>query len=300
MPAYHKILKKITTMDWIKNEELRLKTKRTFFKQGTCSRTFSHIINREYKNPKPTHEHALDPLAGGIAQQGYQCGMLWGAAMGAGTESYRRFKSPGVATGMAIQATQKIHESFLEHAKSPDCAIITNTEWNKRFSILKYMVTGKMVTCFKLAGRWAPAALKAAEEGLAIGQSDVPANTISCASETIRRMGGTEEEAVMVAGFAGGLGLSGNACGALSAAIWINTHTRVKNETYKYSLTDSEIDKIFKAFYAVTDYEMDCWQICGRKFNSVSDHSEFIRNGGCKDVIDALANQQSVELQHPK
>ena len=30
----------------------------------------------------------------------------------------------------------------------------------------------------------------------------------------------------MVAGFAGGLGLSGNGCGALAAAVWMNALTR--------------------------------------------------------------------------
>jgi len=42
---------------------------------------------------------------------------------------------------------------------------------------------------------------------------------MSCASEVVRRMGGRDEERVMVSGFAGGLGLSGNGRGALSAAI---------------------------------------------------------------------------------
>lgn len=280
-------------MNWIKNEEVRLKTKRTFFKQGTCSRTFFHILNREYGSPRPTHENALDPLAGGIAQQGYQCGMLWGAAMGAGAESYRRFKNPGVAVGMAILATQKIQESFIEHAKSADCMDITNTDWNKKFSILKFLITGKMVTCFKLAGRWAPAALQAAEEGLAKDQSELPEKSVSCASEVIRQLGGSEEEAVMVAGFAGGLGLSGNGCGALAAAIWQSTHTRVKNNDYNYSLTDPEIEKIFTAFYSVTDYEMECSQICGRKFASIADHTEFLRNGGCRKLIEALGSQKT-------
>ena len=34
-------------------------------------------------------------------------------------------------------------------------------------------------------------------------------------------MGGSADEAVMVAGFGGGMGLSGNACGALAAAVWM-------------------------------------------------------------------------------
>lgn len=74
-------------MNLFKREHLKLRTKRTFLKQGICSRTFFHILNREYSNPKPIHEHAIDPLAGGIAQHGYHCGMLWGTAMGAGAES---------------------------------------------------------------------------------------------------------------------------------------------------------------------------------------------------------------------
>jgi hypothetical protein len=277
-------------MNLIKREHLKLKTKRTFLKQGTCSRTFFHILNREFKNPKPIHEQAVDPLAGGIAQNGYQCGMLWGATLGVGNESYRRITNPNIAIGVAIRTTQKIHESFVEYAKSPNCEEITNTVWKKRFSILKYMITGKMVTCFKLAGRWAPFAIKVTKEGLAQDQSDLPTNTTSCASETIRRMGGSEEEAVMVAGFAGGIGLSGNACGALAATIWKSTLERVKSNTYKYSISDPKIEKIINAFYSVTDYEMECSKICGRKFANVAEHSDYIRNGGCEKVISMLAN----------
>ena len=46
-------------------------------------------------------------------------------------------------------------------------------------------------------------------------------------------MGGTEEESIMVAGFAGGIGLSGNACGALSAAIWYKMLGWAKNNPDK-------------------------------------------------------------------
>lgn len=42
---------------------------------GTCSRTFFYIINREFGFPHENEERAADPLAGGIVQQGYQCGM---------------------------------------------------------------------------------------------------------------------------------------------------------------------------------------------------------------------------------
>ena len=52
--------------------------KDVFKKCGTCSRTFAHILNREFGHPKEDEERAMNPLAGGIMNQGHQCGMIWG------------------------------------------------------------------------------------------------------------------------------------------------------------------------------------------------------------------------------
>ena len=63
----------------------------------------------------------------------------------------------------------------------------------------------------------------AAGEGLAGAMTGLPGRPLSCASEVAGKMGASDEEMTMVAGFAGGIGLSGNACGALGAAIWMKT-----------------------------------------------------------------------------
>jgi len=47
---------------------------KVFRKLRTCSRTFFHILNREFGHPKELEELAADSLAGGILQQGQQCG----------------------------------------------------------------------------------------------------------------------------------------------------------------------------------------------------------------------------------
>lgn len=101
-------------------------------------------------------------------------------------------------------------------------------------------------------------------------------------------MGGTDEEMIMVAGLAGGIGLSGNACGALGAAIWMNTLQRIKHGTFKSSLTDPESEKILNAFLEVTNYEMECHKICGKQFKTVEEHTDYIRNGGCQKLIETL------------
>jgi len=102
-------------------------------------------------------------------------------------------------------------------------------------------------------------------------------------------MGAREEHMLMVAGFAGGLGLSGNACGALSAAIWLNTLQWDKTHTKKSNYPNPMADKTLNAFFSETDYEFKCSDICGANFNSIEEHSEFIKNGGCEKLINVLA-----------
>ena len=83
--------------------------------------------------------------------------------------------------------------------------------------------------------------------------TDLPNVPISCASEVAKRMGASDEEMVMVAGFAGGIGLSGNACGALAAAVWMNTLRLVQKAPLEILLPILIIrytKNILKKFYA--------------------------------------------------
>lgn len=264
-------------------------TKRVFLKKGTCSTTLFHILNREFGYPLETEERAADPLAGGIMQQGYQCGMLWGSSLAVGAESFRRSNDRGQAISMAITATQHLMESFSNRAKSVDCSDITNADFKSKLSMAKYMLSGKFISCFKLADKWAPEAVQSATQGLSHEQTDLPQLPISCASEVAKKMGASDEEMVMVAGFAGGLGLSGNACGALGAAIWMNTLAWCRKQTGKSAMSNPNAEKTLEAFFGATDYEFLCHKISGQRFKTIDDHTEFIKNGGCDKLINVLA-----------
>ncbi len=276
-------------MGKIASERVKLKAKRTFMKKGTCSRTFFYILNREFGHSREDEEKAVDPLAGGILQQGYQCGMLWGASMAVGAEAIRRNTNPDQATALAILATQQVMDSFVDRTETIECEDITATDFQNKKSFAKYMLSGKFVNCLKLAGKWAPEALKAAKEGLSMHQ-DLPQQALSCASEVVRKMGGSEEEMLMVAGFAGGLGLSGSGCGALAAAVWKNALTHNRKETGKSANYDPSTDPTLKTFYEETNYEIQCDKICGQRFQTLDEHTEFIKKGGCKKLIDVLAD----------
>ncbi len=263
---------------------------RAFLRKGTCSRTFFYILNREFGHPLEAEERAADPLAGGIMQEGYQCGMLWGSALAVGAESFRRSDDRGKATGMAITATQHIMKSFSNRTKSVNCRDITNADFTSKLSMAKYMFSGKFAYCFKLAGKWAPEAIQSATEGLSQEQTDLPNRPISCASEVAKKMGASDEEMVMVAGFAGGLGLSGNACGALAATIWMNALDECKKQTGKPSYNTPKEKNTVKAFYGGTDDEILCYKISGQNFKTIDDHTQFIKNGGCDKLINLLAH----------
>lgn len=268
-----------------------------FKKCGTCSYTFAHILNRAFGHQQAEAERAIELMAGGVMNQGHQCGMLWGAALAAGAEAYRRFDDPDEATAVAVTATQHLIESFEKRTNTVNCREIIGIDLGKTLGLLKFIVKTtfqgtKNNPCFQLADEWAPEAIQSAEEGLAEGPIELTRKPLNCASEVAKKMGATEEEQVMVAGFAGGLGLSGNACGALSAAVWMKTLAWCKanpGKTPPY-FNNPEARKILKAFLAATDGEMRCDKIAGRRFATVDEHAEFIENEGCGELMEVLAS----------
>lgn len=268
--------------------------KKIFLKCGACSHTFFYLLNREFGCPKKTEELASDPLAGGLMNTQHQCGMLWGSTLAVGAESFRRHSDRGQAIAVAITATQHIVESFSKRAKSVNCRDIIGCDFTNKFEIVKFMLKSlpegfTNILCMNLAEKWAPEAIQSGKEGLSDKQTDLPQQPISCASEVAQKMGASDEEMVMVAGFAGGMGLSGNACGALGAAIWMNTLAWCKKHPGKSGSSNPNAKEILKAFYDATGSEILCPKISGQCFKTIGDHTEFIKNGGCNKLINVLA-----------
>ncbi len=96
---------------------------------------------------------------------------------------------------------------------------------------------------------------------------------------------------VMAAGFAGGIGLSGAACGALGAAIWITTMNSSQDGSPELDLQSPEAMDAIDRFVESSDYEFECSEITGRKFENIDDHAAHLRAGGCAEIIKAMAAQ---------
>ena len=263
--------------------------KKVFRKLGTCSRTFFYILNREFGHHRELEERASDSLAGGIMQKGHQCGMLWGTSLAVGAEAYRNCENQNQAIAVAVNATQKLMLSFSEREKTINCSEITHCDFSSKISMAKYFFSGKFLHCFNLADQWAPEAVKSAIEGLSSKKVSSTNECMSCATEVAKKMGASDEEMIMVAGFAGGLGLSGGACGALSAAIWMKALMWCREVKNKSPMKNPYSKKTLDIFYQTTKSKILCSDITGTDFKNIDEHTKFIKYGGCIKLIETLA-----------
>jgi len=228
---------------------------------------------------------------------------MWGAMLAAGSEAVRRFGTGPKAEAAAIAASQAILKSFQNYAGKVNCREITDSNLLVFFGRIKYMLTGKAVNCARMAVKWSPLALEAIKSALENVSGDVPDSPLSCTRSLARKMGASDEEAIMAAGFTGGIGLSGGACGALAAAIWITTskwyrqHPEVddnflcalKHEFFHEVDFYPAINSIKAKFQQAANGKYLCGEIAGRKFDGASDHAAFLSSGGCSALINALA-----------
>jgi len=262
----------------------------TFLTRGTCSQTLFCVLDRAFEHPLRAEERASDPLAGGIVQHGYQCGMIWGSTLAAGAEAHRRFGTGPQAEARAILAAQRIVESFRAQNDETNCLEITGIDESSSALQMTthFLLKGGTIDCFRMAARYAPVAFREVNTALSEEPAEAPAAPVSCSAMLARRMGASDMHAVMAAGLAGGIGLSGGACGALGAAIWIAGMKALEEGRKVEFKSKSALDTIDR-FVECTDYEFECSTIVGRKFESVADHARHLCQGGCSKIIDVLA-----------
>jgi len=252
------------------------------------------VVDISFDQPLKIEERATMPLAGGLMQNGYQCGMLWGAALAAGAQAYRLLGPGAQAQTEAIVASQKLVESFRARNKEINCAEITEMNWKASSQrqlvtqVLRFFIKGGPIGCFSMAARYAPVAFRDINSTISEKPVEAPPHPVSCAAMLAQKMGVSEMHIVMAAGFAGGIGLSGGACGALGAAIWIIGMNSTQEEMGKL-FENPRLLAAMDRYLQSADYEFECAKIVGRKFENVADHASYLRDGGCSKIIEALA-----------
>ncbi|MGI9531605.1 C-GCAxxG-C-C family (seleno)protein, partial [Lutimonas sp.] len=231
----------------------------------------------------------LDPLSGGIMQEGYQCGMLWGVSLAVGAEAYKTCAHTSQAIIVAIEASKLLMESFIAKEHTSQCIEITDCNFKNNLSFAKYMISGRFLHCFQLAEDWAPQAVKKARESLALKPHNFNFS-MSCATEVAKKMGASDKEAIMVAGFAGGLGLSGSGCGALSAAIWMHALSWCRDHKKGSAMKNARAGELLSSFLVQHEGQFTCEEICSKQFSGVDEHTNYLMKGGCHQLISDLSS----------
>jgi hypothetical protein len=257
------------------------------------------VVDRSFDHPMKLEERATMPLAGGLMQHGYQCGMLWGAALAAGAQAYQLLGPGPQAETEAVVATQRLVESFHTRNKNINCFEIIEMKWGASAQpgfikqVLKFFIKGGPIRCFSMAARYAQASFNEINSMPSGKYFEASSQPVSCAALLAQKMGLSEMQTVMAAGLAGGIGLSGSACGALGAAIWITGMNTIQegagDNLYESKTFQSKAEDVIERFLKSTDYEFECSKIVGRKFENVSDHASHLRDGGCSELIEVLA-----------
>ncbi len=226
-------------------------------------------------------------------QHGYQCGMIWGASLAAGAEAYRRFGPGSHSQSLAIIASQKLVTSFHKQNNNINCFEITEIDKSSTgMQLLTYfLLKGGTIGCFRRAAKYANVAFEEINDALSSQETDSPELPVSCAAILAEKMGVSEKHSGMASGLAGGIGLCGGACGALGAAIWIIGMRNIKKGDENLDFKNPEAVDTIERFIKYTNYEFECSEIVGRKFESVEDHADYIRSGGCSELIEVLIRE---------
>jgi hypothetical protein len=248
------------------------------------------VVDDSYGTPLKLEEHAVMPLAGGIAMMGYQCGQVWGAALAAGARAYQLYGPGGHARAAALLASVRLAGRFAGSYTSLNCSDVNGLEWKDvgAKGLAKYLLTGGPVKCFSMTASYARFVRAEVDAAFSAAPPEPPPGAVSCASLLLEKLGASEARAVMVAGLAGGIGLSGQACGALGAALWFMSICK-QEDGGDVEFTGPAVDALLERFLGAIDGDFECASIVGRQFAGVDDHAAYIAGGGCARLIDALA-----------
>ena len=196
---------------------------------------------------------------------------------------------------MAVVASQRLVESFLDQNHHVNCVEITDLDkasGGMKMAIYFLLKAGAF-RCFHRATRFAREACAQMGASCAEKPAETPLPPVSCAAELAQRMGASELQVVMAAGLAGGIGLSGGACGALGAAIWLVGLKSLEDGAATVDENNPEAGHAIERFMGCTDYKFECAEIVGRRFEDIHDHAQHLRAGGCARLIEELVTGMS-------
>jgi hypothetical protein len=300
----------------MKNAFSRASVTRQMLRRFSCSEMALTILNAAAELEWKELEEASDPLCAGlVAEMDGACGVLWGASLAAGVRARARIPDQHVARAATLASTIDMVSAY-RHAGHPlDCAEVTGMgAWN----FARYMVKGNLGVCSRLFSGLGPelhAIIDRTIDEYHVRASAAPCR--NCAAEAYDRVCASigfpsDGAGAVAAGFAGGLGLSGNACGALAAAILaVSMKYFTERGRPKHSMIRSDLQGLFLGIgWMRPSMEVarrfrsrfggkTCASIAGRTFASADELSAHLGTGRCEPVLEEVATAARDAVHHP-
>ncbi len=273
-------------------------TKKVLTKTQNCCLCHIVPIQSHYDVTETDLRKAVTGLAGGLNNNGSTCGAVFGGSINLALiqDATENQETSDVEL---IRAVGDYVSSFKDTFGSTKCRDITALNLRSRLGQLQLLLPWKKNKC-----------MKQAEFGIKhVMTSDVPSSETKdksvdhCTSkvwEEIKRKSGYEDKYLerMSRVFTGGIGLSGNACGALSALIMylgikyrkleigINQSGSSKSSYTRVRNTSNEVIEAF-----IDEFEgIECQTITNEQFMNIDEFNDFRSNIGCERVYDFLLN----------
>ncbi len=276
-----------------------------FFRSISCSETTFTILNKAAGIGEQTIEQAAHTLAGGLWRHGHACGMTWGAALAAGLRARQKFSDESVAQGAALEASIKIMHAFGQNYNTVDCKTLIGCDLNRLTGRLAYIFSTEPLGCAKRMVDWTVQADDLINNSLAEYQHTC--TWTNCAVQTMNKCCGSlgldKNNAALVSGFAGGLGLSGNACAALAVGIFalgLKYYTEKTGPRDGFLTTTAQEIGLSPEFTQGPSRLIDafigkygtclCSDITGQVFSDKQDLAKYLDAGGCTELIDAIVD----------
>jgi len=292
--------------DWIRGE-----AKECWLRCISCSEASFTTHNRCAGIEAPLEEQASHLLSGGMMHQGNACGLLSGAILSAGLQATRRFDDDATRLAATMYAAVRLAEAYPEFSGAVNCREITGQSLITLTEKAHYMREGKARQCGRLFMKWANHADTLIDEVLSeFEMRDPSPSYVNCSTETFKRIASKEEIArsgsTYVAGLAGGVGLKGRSCAALTVGILVLTQRhyaarRNQRQDSRFMGTLHEFGfasfrkrpaRLLEEFKREFGSDL-CSEIVGHPFTNPNDHASFIAEGGCHEIISFIESRVS-------
>ncbi|MDP6832387.1 MAG: C-GCAxxG-C-C family protein [Alphaproteobacteria bacterium] len=276
----------------------------------SCSEASATLINRDGGDEAPLIEQASHLFSGGFMHQGHACGHLWGAALVAGNRASRTVRGEHAKSAAALHAAIRLAEAFSEDGWSFTCRENTGVELTSLAGRLRYLRSDKPRACGRKALAWTSQASAAIDTALSEFDPDsVVKPCANCAVECLRWValpaGVQADDRFVVAGLAGGLGLRGDVCAAISVGVFAlslqyyadrpgaRRDGMLRAAIQELNLIDYGLRRQPQQMlgdFAARFGSLRCEDITGRNFENIDDHTLYVTGGGCRDVIEFTAD----------